>query len=1240
MVRRPSSVAFSSELTSRHQRQQRHHLTRARFDSDSVPIAIDNCASRCITTDRSDFLPDSIRTLPKPLLVRGLSRVPVTTIGTVRWRLQDDRGVVHSFDIPNTILMSSLDHRLLSPQHLAQVFGQNMHEVTTATYVALSWSHNKYRLTIPLGNSNVAMTRTAPGFRQYAEYLQQVKDEELNLEDSIIAHPTISEPVRAVERDQPTLIPFHDEVIQTQHAQQKAVTNDQIDLLRWHNRLGHTSFHQLQHMAKQGVLPSRLQHCPHPFCAACKYGKQTRKPWRSKQQNTNLRRAKRPGQCVSVDQMHASTPGLIAQLKGIPTKHRYHYATIFVDHYSRLSYVHLQRELTSEETVQGKKAFEHFAKSHNVTIEHYHADNGRFADNLWLADVARCQQTISYCGVNAHWQNGIAEKRIRDLVDAARTILLDAKAKWPSAIHQSLWPYALRYANHLHQAKPSPKAHDTKHSPLELFSNSPVRPNLTHFHPFGCPTYLLHDKLQQQNHLDRWAPRAHLGINLGFSPTHARTVNLILNPQTGLCSPQYHCQFDDLFTTVDEPRNKAFHHGTWQHKTRFREQINKRVTHVRHHTPIAPKPTNTSAQGGPWFDASPLHESRPTTPQYDATINERTEQQQQESFNEPTEEIDEPQDTNDEPTQEDLPSKRIRKPSQRLQDHWESHAALIHSPVAHEALTSHLATPETPFCYASKKGGDPDTLSFRDAMNQPDRDEFIRAMVDEIKDHSDREHWELYPKRNVPHGHPIARAVWSMKRKRRLTTGETYKHKSRVTYDGSQQVHGLNYWDTFSPVVNAFVVKLFFVLALINGWHKRQIDFILAYPHAPAPTDLFMAIPKGFTVPSHLNPDDYCLKLRHNLYGTKQGGRAWYTYLCQGLRSLNFTQSKIDHCVWYREKTIVLFYVDNTWIFSPQKEDADRVFTDLQRANFKVTDEGEVTDFLGVSFTPLPDGGYDLRQDKLIDQVLSDMQFVPGTKPHDRPANVNKPLHRDEHLPAHSAAWNYRSIIGKLNFLLSTRADLGYAVHNAARFCQNPRASHTEAVTKIARYLLGTRDKGMQIKPTNDPLLEVYADAEFGGLWKRETAANDPSTAKSRIGYIIRYAGVPILWTSKLATEICLSVSEAEYCSLSEALRAAIPMMQLLEECYERGLIAQPTAPTVRCKVFEDNSGAVEMAKVPKLRPRTKHINVKYHHFRTFVENKQIEIVSIGTEDQIADILTKQPTQELFLRFRKAIMGW
>jgi len=171
-----------------------------------------------------------------------------------------------------------------------------------------------------------------------------------------------------------------------------------------------------------------------------------RHPWRTKgaQALGALRRATYAGHCVAVDQCESPTPGLVTQIKGTPTKKRYTCATVFIDLFSDFSFVHFQYTMNAQETLEAKLAFEHYAKSHGVNIRVYHADNGRFTENLWKEDA---DQFLSYAGVNAHFQNGRAEKKIRDLQDMGRTQLIHAHRHWPDAISSHLWPYAMRTAN-------------------------------------------------------------------------------------------------------------------------------------------------------------------------------------------------------------------------------------------------------------------------------------------------------------------------------------------------------------------------------------------------------------------------------------------------------------------------------------------------------------------------------------------------------------------------------------------------------------------------------------------------------------------------------------------------------------------------------------------------------------------------------------------------------------------------
>jgi hypothetical protein len=543
-----------------------------------------------------------------------------------------------------------------------------------------------------------------------------------------------------------------------------------------------------------------------------------------------------------------------------------------------------------------------------------------------------------------------------------------------------------------------------------------------------------------------------------------------------------------------------------------------------------------------------------------------------------------------------------------------------------------------PIAFLSQHG-DPDTMYFHQAMRQPDRDEFIKALVKEINDHIINKHWVLVRRDQVPPGTKILDSVWSMKRKRDLKTRQVYKYKARLNVHGGQQEYGVNYFETYSPVVNWFSLRTLLTLSLLNSWYTRQIDFILAYPQAPIEFDMYMELPKGVEMHDG-NRKTHVLKLLKNLYGQKQAGRVWNQHLVKGLLKIGFQQSEIDECVFYRNSTIFVVYVDDGIFASPNNKEIDQAIMDLRKAKFDIEDKGDIKDYLGVHVTKLSDGKLKLWQPHLIEQIISDVK-LPKNMVRSTPALASKILQRDETAPSFQGNFHYRSIIGKLNFLeKSTRPDIAYAVHQCARFCEDPKQTHADAVLHLIKYLSATRDKGIILDPKHDQSFEVYADADFAGNWHKFTAHTDPSTAKSRSGYVILFAGCPIMWSSKLQTQIALSTTEAEYIALSQSLRDTIPLMQLLQEFKSKGFHTVSTVPKVHCKAFEDNSGALELARLPKLRPRTKHINVVYHHFRDFVRKGLIEICPITTTEQISDLLTKPLSQNSFLHLRKKLLHW
>eukprot|EP00804_Cyclotella_cryptica_P029762 CCRYP_015213-RA/>CCRYP_015213-RA protein AED:0.17 eAED:0.23 QI:0/0/0/1/1/1/2/0/173 len=162
--------------------------------------------------------------------------------------------------------------------------------------------------------------------------------------------------------------------------------------------------------------------------------------------------------------------------------------------------------------------------------------------------------------------------------------------------------------------------------------------------------------------------------------------------------------------------------------------------------------------------------------------------------------------------------------------------------------------------------------------------------------------------------------------------------------------------------------------------------------------------------------------------------------------------------------------------------------------------------------------------------------------------------------------------------LLTSCSDLLFATHQVAKYSSDPRKEHGEAITYIVRYLKKTCHLGLKFRPNELKGFECYCNADFAGNWNKDFAQHDPSTAKSRSGWVIFYGRCPIIWASKLQSQVALSTTEVEYIAMSMALRNVIPIMELMTEFRERNFKVICTQPQVYCKEFEDNLGALELA--------------------------------------------------------------
>jgi histone deacetylase 1/2 len=208
--------------------------------------------------------------------------------------------------------------------------------------------------------------------------------------------------------------------------------------------------------------------------------------------------------------------------------------------------------------------------------------------------------------------------------------------------------------------------------------------------------------------------------------------------------------------------------------------------------------------------------------------------------------------------------------------------------------------------------------------------------------------------------------VYKLKRK---ADGSIDRHKARLVAKGFKQRYGIDYDDTFSPVVKFATVRLVLSLVVSQGWSLRQLDVQNTFLHGVLEEDVYMKQPRGFQDPSH---SDYHCKLDKALYGLKQAPRAWYSRLSLKLQALGFTSSKADIPLFIYKKGAVtiylLVYVDDIIVTSSCPAAVDALLSDL-KAEFPLKDLGPLHYFLGIEVNRLSDGIL-LTQTKYASDIL------------------------------------------------------------------------------------------------------------------------------------------------------------------------------------------------------------------------------------------------------------------------------
>ena len=525
-----------------------------------------------------------------------------------------------------------------------------------------------------------------------------------------------------------------------------------------------------------------------------------------------------------------------------------------------------------------------------------------------------------------------------------------------------------------------------------------------------------------------------------------------------------------------------------------------------------------------------------------------------------------------------------------------------------------------------------DTPNWYQAMNGPDAEGYWEAMEQEISTLVSMDAWEEVP---VNKNYNILDSTWAFKCKR-YPDGRVKKLKARFCVRGDQQVEGVDFFETFAPVVQWSTIRLLLVLSRRLGFSTAQVDYTAAFVQAAINEDVFVQMPKGFRKRGTI------LKLRRSLYGLKQSPRNFFNHLKDNLQSktLNFIQSQHDPCLFFGKNCIIITYVDDCLFFSKDIQEIDRVIDQLRYQGMSLNKEEDVAGFLGINISRLPSGDIEMTQRGLIDRIITTLGLEDANPKH-TPALI-MPLAKDENGEEAEGSFNYASVVGMLLYLQgNTRPDISFAVNQCARFSANPKKSHEVALKHIGRYLKATNTKGLIMK--NDPMtsLDCWCDADFAGLWKVEQP-DDPISVKSRTGFIFTLGSCPILWTSKLQTEIALSTMEAEYVALSAAMREFIPLQRTLFEIAKKLQIQCIEASKINSTIWEDNNGCLTLANLepPRMTPRSKHYGTKYHWFREKLKELNITLEKVDTQNQLADMMTKGLPSATLKFLRKKLMGW
>ncbi|KAJ9566643.1 hypothetical protein OSB04_002609 [Centaurea solstitialis] len=943
----------------------------------------------------------------------------------------------------------------------------------------------------------------------------------------------------------------------------------------WHRRMGHMNIKTMNLLVKnqlvRGLPPKEFTLDDH--CVACLKGKQHKASHKSKIINT----ISAPLQLLHMDLFGPTNVMSIGKKS---------YCLVIIDDYSRFTWVFFLR--TKDETSGLIKPFVKRVENQvNLRVKVIRSDNGTEFKNADLNSF--CEEKgieRQFSAPRTPQQNGVAERRNRTLIEAARTMLADSKLPitfWAEAVNTACY-----VQNRVHVVKSKGK------TPYELFKNK--NPFIGFFVPFGCPCSILNTK----THLGKFDSKSDDGFFVGYS-IQSKAVRV----------------FNTVSRTIEESDNVKFNehtpnvHGTgpdWLFDIDSLTNSLNMSNAVDTGPIIKEKETDTPFVLFPPSTISSEEKESETEEQEDASENqdgdketEETPQLESNVENETgdTSEINQPDPSGSCPDDSNLGELLAEEPLHLTRTQKNHPASQVIGDVASPMITRKQSR-EAGYvnthsgmlsCFLSQN----EPKKVLDAMKDPS---WIEAMQEELLQFVLQHVWDLV---DLPKGHRVIGTKWIFRNKTD-ERGIVIKNKARLVALGYTQEEGIDYDEVFAPVARIEAIRLFLAFASYKGFKVYQMDVKSAFLYGTIDEEVYVCQPPGFEDPKY--PDRVC-KLRKALYGLHQAPRAWYDTLSSYLLENKFERGVIDKTLFIkRTKTdmlLVQIYVDDI-IFGSTKEDMCKEFEELMHKKFKMSSMGELTFFLGLQVKQKRDGIF-INQSKYVATMLQKFG-MNDAKPASTPMETHKHLTADvegEEVDVHQ----YRSMIGSLMYLTASRPDIMFAVCVCARFQVRPKESHLHAVKRIFKYLKGRPKLGLWYPYDSSFDLVAYTDSDYGG-------AN--LDRKSTSGGCQFLGGRLVSWQCKKQTTVSQSTTEAEYIAASQCCSQVLWIQNQMQD-YGLSFLQTP--------IYIDNNSAISIVNNPVKHSKTKHIEIKYHLIRDCNEKKLIQVQKVHTDDQYADLFTK-----------------